>query len=81
MTAIRPEKRSVRVAGHATSISLEPPFWAALHHLAQARGQSLNALVSEVDRQRQGNLSSALRVFVLCEVAPAYCHAPQVADT
>ena len=58
-------KRSVLVAGHRTSISLEEPFWAALQTLADRRGVSVNGLVAEIDAQREGNLSSALRVFVL----------------
>ena len=58
-------KRSVRVAGHATSISLEPAFWQALHQLAAARGLSVNALVAAIDAARGGNLSSAIRLFVL----------------
>lgn len=59
-------KRSLSIAGHATSISLEEPFWRALKALAAERGLSLAALVAEVDGQRAGfNLSSALRVHVL----------------
>jgi predicted DNA-binding ribbon-helix-helix protein len=58
-------KHSVLVAGHATSITLEPEFWDALKEIAAAEGRSLNALVEEVDREREGNLSSALRLFVL----------------
>jgi predicted DNA-binding ribbon-helix-helix protein len=58
-------KRSVLLAGHRTSISLEEPFWAALREIAARRGVSLNALVAEIDERRRGNLSSALRVFVL----------------
>ncbi len=58
-------KRSVIVAGHRTSVSLEPEFWAALRDIAERRGLSINALVAEVDKGRNGNLSSALRVFVL----------------
>lgn len=58
-------KRSVLIAGHATSISLEAEFWDALRVIAQGRGLSLNALVAEVDGQREGNLSSALRLLVL----------------
>jgi predicted DNA-binding ribbon-helix-helix protein len=58
-------KRSVLLAGHRTSISLEEPFWAALREIAARRGLSLNALVAEIDERRSGNLSSALRVFVL----------------
>jgi predicted DNA-binding ribbon-helix-helix protein len=58
-------KRSVRIAGHATSLSLEEEFWRDLRILARGRGTSLNALVASIDAGRQGNLSSALRLFVL----------------
>ncbi len=58
-------KRSVVVAGHRTSVSLEEAFWAALREIAAARDITVNHLVSEIDHDRQGNLSSAIRVFVL----------------
>jgi predicted DNA-binding ribbon-helix-helix protein len=58
------EKRSVRIAGHATSVSLEPAFWEALGELAARRQRSLNALLSAIDAERGGNLSSAIRLFV-----------------
>jgi len=58
-------KRSVRIAGHATSISLEAAFWQGLCDIAAARGVSLNALVTAIDAGRSGNLSSAIRLFVL----------------
>ncbi len=59
-------KRSLTVAGHRTSISLEQAFWSALRDIATARGLAVAALVAEVDRMRgSSNLSSALRVFVL----------------
>lgn len=61
----RPVKRSIKIAGHPTSISLETPFWEALRHIAASRGQSVGQLIEEVDRGRSGGLSSALRVFVL----------------
>jgi len=69
-------KRSIRIAGHATSVSLEPAFWDALRSLAQHRGLSISALIAAIDAERSGNLSSAVRVFVLdrCrrgELAPA----------
>lgn len=64
-------KRSVIVAGHRTSVSLEPEFWAALRDIAERRGLSINALVAEVDHGRSGNLSSALRVFVLSTLQSA----------
>ena len=58
-------KRSVRVAGHATSISLEAAFWQGLCDIAAARRMSVNALVAAIDASRGGNLSSAIRLFVL----------------
>ena len=59
-------KRSVRIAGHPTSISIEAPFWTALRDIAFARGVSLNALVASIDADREtGNLSSAIRLAVL----------------
>jgi predicted DNA-binding ribbon-helix-helix protein len=58
-------KRSVLLAGHATSLSLEAEFWSALREIARGRGLSLNRLVASVDATRASNLSSALRVFVL----------------
>jgi predicted DNA-binding ribbon-helix-helix protein len=60
-----PVKRSVVVAGHQTSISLEEPFWEALVKIAKSEDVSLNSLITQIDRDRQGNLSSTLRVFVL----------------
>lgn len=60
------KKRSVTVAGHATSISLEEPFWQALRDLAAERDKPLNGLIAEIDAQRGAdNLSSALRLWVL----------------
>jgi predicted DNA-binding ribbon-helix-helix protein len=61
-------KRSVVVAGHPTSVSLEPAFWDGLKELAAARGLSMAALIAEIDRGRSGNLSSAIRVHVLNEL-------------
>lgn len=58
-------KRSVLVSGHPTSVSLEPEFWEGLARIAESRQISVNALVSEIDQDRGGNLSSAIRVFVL----------------
>jgi len=65
MNGAAPIKRSVRIAGHATSISLEPAFWQALCEIAAQRGISVNALLTEIDAVRGGNLSSAIRLFVL----------------
>jgi predicted DNA-binding ribbon-helix-helix protein len=58
-------KRSVRIAGHATSVSLEAAFWQGLCHIAAARRVSVNALLTAIDVGRAGNLSSAVRLFVL----------------
>ena len=58
-------KHSVRIAGHATSVSLEPAFWEALCEIAARRRLSLNTLLSQIDAERGGNLSSAIRLFVL----------------
>ena len=62
-------KRSVMIAGHRTSVSLEDPFWEALRALAAARDQSVQALIGVIEAGREGqNLSSAIRVFVLASV-------------
>ena len=58
-------KRSVIIARHRTSVSLEKAFWDELARLAKARQVSLNSLIADVDAARTGNLSSALRLFVL----------------
>lgn len=58
----RLRKHSITIAGHRTSVSLEEIFWRALADQAAAEGRSLANLIAEVDRQRAGNLSSALRV-------------------
>lgn len=61
-----PIKRSVSIAGHRTSLSLEPEFWDALNALAAARAMSVAGLVAAIDEARgRTNLSSALRVAVL----------------
>jgi len=64
-----PVKRSIMIAGHATSISLEPVFWAALKKAAEAEGLPLNALVARIDAARieerdPPNLASAIRVWL-----------------
>ncbi|KQP17399.1 ribbon-helix-helix domain-containing protein [Methylobacterium sp. Leaf100] len=59
-------KRSVMIAGHRTSVSLEDPFWDALREIAEARDRSIQALIGEIDAGRDGqNLSSAIRVYIL----------------
>lgn len=59
-------KRSVTIAGHRTSISLEEPFWEALREIAKKRDITLGQLISEIDKGYKGpNLSSAIRLYVL----------------
>jgi len=59
-------KRSVSIAGHRTSVSLEEPFWEALREIAERRSLSVQALIGRIDAERgEQNLSSAIRVFVL----------------
>ncbi len=61
-----PVKRSVTVAGHRTSLSMEPEFWSALQEIAARDGRSLADLITQIDEARDGrNLSSAARVYVL----------------
>ena len=67
-----PRKRSVLIAGHATSISLEPMFWQALDAAARERGCTLNALVAEIDVERLDatttpNLTSAIRQWLFAQ--------------
>jgi predicted DNA-binding ribbon-helix-helix protein len=64
-----PLKRSVTIAGHETSISLEPLFWDALRTVADARGLPMNALVAQIDVERIAvgdppNLASAIRLWL-----------------
>ncbi len=59
-------KRSLTIAGHRTSLSLEPEFWAALQAEAARRNQSIASLAGEIDKSRGSrNLSSAIRVWLL----------------
>ncbi len=63
-------KRSVTIAGHRTSLSLESAFWEALRRIARRRDMTVSGLVAEIDRaagpaEARRNLSSAVRVFVL----------------
>ena len=60
------KKRSVKISGHYTSVTLEDEFWDALKHIAQSQNKSLNGIISEIDNTRTyDNLSSAIRVYVL----------------
>ena len=59
-------KRSIVIGGHKTSVSLEEAFWNGMKEISGARGKTLSELASEIDGSRQqGNLSSAIRLFVL----------------
>ncbi len=71
-----PIKRSITIAGHETSITLEPLFWQALEEAAHARSLPLSALVAEIDALRvqaddPPNLASALRTWVLADARDA----------
>lgn len=59
------KKRSVRIAGHETSITLEDEFWDVLRSIAQEQDISINQLISNIDEGKKSNLSSALRVYIL----------------
>jgi len=67
----RPVKRSLTLARHRTSVSLEEPFWQAFRRLAAARGQTLNALATEIDAARSPDcgLASAIRLFILDQLS------------
>lgn len=71
---VGPVKRSITIAGHETSITLEPLFWQALEEAARRRNLPLSALVAEIDALRiqapdPPNLASALRTWALGEAA------------
>ena len=69
---VRVVKRSLVIAGHRTSVSLEDAFWRRLRRIAAERGLSLNRLAAMIDAARGGaNLSSAIRVFVLEAEGPS----------
>ena len=68
-------KRSIVIEGHKTSVSLEDQFWNGLKEIARAQGATLSKMVAEIDNTRQqGNLSSALRLFVLDQVRTVGMH-------
>ena len=70
-------KRSIVVGGHKTSVSLEEAFWSGMKEISGARSMTLSQLVSEIDANRnQGNLSSAIRLFVLDHFKSAVVAAP-----
>ena len=62
-------KRSLSIAGHRTSLSLEPEFWEALQKAALKRGMTVSGLVADIDQARgERNLSSAVRVWILKDI-------------
>ena len=64
-------KRSVTISGHRTSISLEDEFWAELVHIAEQNSISPNAIIAAIDGDRETNLSSAIRLFILANLKAA----------
>ena len=64
----RIRKRSVLLAGHQTSVSVEDIFWDHLVQIAKKQGLSINDLITKLDANRTGNLSSAIRICVLNHV-------------
>ena len=62
----KPRKRSITIAGHATSVSLEAPFWDAIRDIASQQDMSTQDLIAEIDNsKRMASLSSAIRVYIL----------------
>ncbi len=59
------KKRSVIISGHSTSVTLEAPFWDALRSISREKDVSINHLISDIDNKNNGNLSSAIRIYVL----------------
>jgi predicted DNA-binding ribbon-helix-helix protein len=74
-------KRSIVIAGHKTSVSLEDAFWKGLKEIAGMRDLTLSDLVSTIDSERRhGNLSSAIRLFVLDHYRAQVAVQPEVRD-
>lgn len=59
------QRRTLTVSGHRTSVALEPVFWDQLDAIADSRGLSPSALISEIDAARPASLASAIRVYVV----------------
>jgi predicted DNA-binding ribbon-helix-helix protein len=58
------KKRSIVIARHRTSVSVEDEFWAGLREIAKGRGQNLSQVIADINVDRGSNLSSAIRLFV-----------------
>lgn len=70
-------KRSVVIAGHKTSVSLEEPFWRCLREIAHAQQATMSSVVADIEASRPGgNLSSAIRTYVLRKVREQAMDAP-----
>ena len=75
-------KRSVVIGGHKTSVSLEEAFWNGMKEISGLRNMTLSELVGEIDGKRQqGNLSSAIRLFVLDHFRSQACGEPAASET
>lgn len=63
----RPQKRSLTLKGHRTSVSLEDEFWSAFREIATRKGKAINELAAEIDAERnvETGLASAIRLYVL----------------
>ena len=59
------KKRSLQIMGHSTSISMEDEFWSVLKEIAESKKTTIQELITQIDLHRAGNLSSAVRVFIL----------------
>ena len=68
------QKRSLKIAGHATSVALEPEFWKALENIADQRQLSLSALIATIDRQKEASLGRNLasQLQTLGQLTAAY---------
>ncbi len=62
------KKKSLVIMGHATSISMEPEFWEQLKQIADEKKTSVSQLITVIDQNRETNLSSAVRVYILNEL-------------
>ena len=80
MAAEGVQKRSLTIAGHRTSISLEPVFWNALRKAAEEEARPLAALVTDIDEARGINLSSAIRVWLFERAIRSRVNAPELEE-
>jgi predicted DNA-binding ribbon-helix-helix protein len=74
-------KRSVTIAGHRTSISLEDEFWSELVRIVAEDQTSLNSMISAIDEARTTNLSSAIRLHVLANLKGTAQKLTQTSET